>query len=203
MGDIVRLVNSLPTLIRPRQQPALMELETDLSFSAYGDIAVTSLNGSGATASSEPEVQDINDEEKTQKMRQAFAKKWQKLGKGWQKRFLIGKCLPEGVKPPTAAAQQLASQSWVFGAKSGCGCLPCSKANNGTEWSLARAGLVPNFRAWFLEKHQESKSHIDAVKMMLGLGVDAPGAPPLEEFEALLKQLQSGSSLRSASNQFG
>ena len=128
-----------------------------------------------------------------------FVKRWQGLGKGWQKKFLIGNCLPKGVKPQTAAAQQLANQPWVFGAKSGCGCLPCSKANTGSEWGLATAGLVPKFRACFLQKHQESKSHIDAVKMMLGIGVDVPGAPPLEEFESLLKKLQSGSSMRSAS----
>ena len=91
-----------------------------------------------------------------------------------------------------------ANQSWVFGAKSGCGCLPCSKANNGTDWSSATAGLVPKFRAWFLEKHQDSKSHKDAVNLMLGIGEDVPGAPRLEEFEDLLKQLQCGSSLRSA-----
>ena len=76
--------------------------------------------------------------------------------------------------------------------------LPCSKANNGTDWSSATAGLVPKFRAWFLEKHQDSKSHKDAVNLMLGIGEDVPGAPRLEEFEDLLKQLQCGSSLRSA-----
>ena len=179
-----------------------MELGTDLSYSAWDDASPTmkpKQSPVAATTSSELELlPDVDDEETHQKMRQLFVKRWQKLGKGWQKRFLIGNCLSEGVKPPTAAARQLANQSWVFGAKSGCGCLPCSKANNGTEWSSATAGLVPKFRAWFLEKHQESKTHVDAVKMMLGIGEDAPGAPPLEEFEAFLKQLQSGSSLRSA-----
>ena len=175
---------------------AMMEPDTDLSFSAC-----SSLDGGSAvetpTKQTKLEPPDIDIDAK--EMRQMFVKRWQRLGKGWQKKFLIGNCLPKGVKPQTAAAQQLANQPWVFGAKSGCGCLPCSKANTGSEWGLATAGLVPKFRACFLQKHQESKSHIDAVKMMLGIGDYAPGAPPLEEFESLLKKLQSGSSMRSAS----
>ena len=179
-----------------------MDLGTDLSYSAWDDNDNSSSgtmkpkqSPAAATTSSELE---LIDDETHQNMRELFAKRWLKLGKGWQKRFLIGNCLPEGVKPPTAAARQLANQSWVFGAKSGFGCLPCSKANNGTDWSSATAGLVPKFRAWFLEKHQDSKSHKDAVNLMLGIGEDVPGAPRLEEFEDLLKQLQCGSSLRSA-----
>ena len=175
----------------------MMEPETDLSFSAcsfHGGSAVET-----PTKQTKSEPPDIIDQESAKEMRQMFVKRWQRLGKGWQKKFLIGNCLPKGVKPQTAAAQQLANQPWVFGAKSGCGCLPCSKANTGTEWGLAQAGLVPKFRACFWQKHQESKSHIDAVKMMLGIGVEFPGAPPLEEFESLLKKLQSGSSMRSAS----
>ena len=179
-----------------------MELETDLSFSALGldsdsppssQKTRRSSRGSGSK-----DTTIVDNDEDVEQQRQQFEKKWLKLGKGWQKRFLIGKCLPEGLKPPTAAAQQLASQPWVFGAKTGCGCVPCSKAENGTEWSLAKAGLVPNFRAWFLEKHQESRAHADAVRMMLGIGDDVPGAPALEEFEDMLKKLQGGASMRRA-----
>ena len=98
-----------------------------------------------------------------------LAKLWQKRGKAWQKRFLIGSCLPEGTKPSSASDPHLANQPWAFAARAGCGCLPCSEAKTGTEWSLGTAGLVPKFRAWFLEKHQASKQRVDAVKVMLGL----------------------------------
>ena len=178
----------------------MMEPETDLSFEAFSfhsDSAVATEKTKQKTSTDI--IEDEEHEEREQQKRDDFAKKWLKMGKGWQKRFLIGNCLPEGVKPRTAAAQQLATQPWVFGAKSGCGCLPCSKAQNGTDWSLSTAGLVPKFRACFMQKHEESKQHIDAVKRMLGIGLDPPGAPSLEEFQSLLEKLQSGSSMRSTS----
>ena len=133
----------------------MMELETDLSFAAFNfdsDPAVATQKKTQKTSTLEPTsstdiIEDEEHEEREQKERDDFAKRWQKLGKGWQERFLIGNCLPEGVKPRTAAAQQLATQPWVFGAKSGCGCPLCSKVRNGTEWSLATTGLVPKFRS--------------------------------------------------------
>lgn len=174
----------------------MMEPDTDLSFSAFS--FDSTVEGPEPTKKEPTNIID-DGPESLHEMREEFAQKWQKLGKKWKKRFLIGKCLPQGVKPPTAAAQQLANQPWVFGAKSGCGCLPCSEAKTGSEWALASAGLVPNFRACFLQKHQDSKAHSDAVKVMLGIGADVPGAPALEEFESLFQKLKSGSSMRSAS----
>ena len=179
-----------------------MEPTTDLSFSAWDfDDKNTTTTKTSASLSGEDakeEVVEENGEEAKQELREVLARLWQKRGKAWRKRFLIGSCLPQGTKPRGASDRHLANQPWVFATKSGCGCLPCSEAKTGTEWSISRAGLVPKFRVWFLEKHQASKQHVEAVKMMLGLEQGSLGAPPVVEFERMLEKLRAGSSLRSA-----
>ncbi|CAE7282138.1 unnamed protein product [Symbiodinium sp. CCMP2592] len=96
--------------------------------------------------------------------------------------------------------KHIADQSWVVASNQGLQCVACHRAGLQGAWAEGRAGRdVKDLRLWFLRGHESrSKSHRQAVKAMIGLSAELPGAPPLVEFQALLKSAMKGSSLRAS-----
>ena len=107
----------------------------------------------------------------------------------WQKNTVMGSCLDGSTLEHLGVAE-----------KTGLLCIPCNRASLNGAWSDGTAGSdVKDLRLWFVTKHAKSKSHVQAVKQMLKVNAGPAGAPALSEFEDVLDQLQSGSSLRGTS----
>ena len=108
--------------------------------------------------------------------------------------FKLGSSLTEVQKehlPPEAV--RLAETSWVSVTGSGLLCMACKRAGLQTPWAKGTAGrsskhLNSVFKTSFVQRHQDSSAHVNAVVKMLELD-DARGAPTAAEFKEMWKEL--------------
>lgn len=181
-----------------------MEDESDMSFSHCLPALPKEENTPKPKKRKEKRLSDIkldkptgDDEPVTKVDTAALAKKV----RDWQKNTVMGSCLDGSTLEHLGVAEKtLSEESWLAVSKTGLLCIPCNRASLNGAWSDGTAGSdVKDLRLWFVTKHAKSKSHVQAVKQMLKVNAGPAGAPALSEFEDVLDQLQSGSSLRGTS----
>ena len=137
--------------------------------------------------------------------------RWHRQCKGIQRKLpmRLGKdSIPDRTALPADKAHLLQTSWRVAGfaddGKWGIGCVACSqlKADQGfSNFTACRHGL----KLAYLRRHQQRPVHRRAVMALLGIGTGPTGrlivgAPPAEEFSAVLTKLQQGRSIRDANS---
>ena len=125
----------------------------------------------------------------------AFGKAASRLSK-----FKLGSCLTSLEKenlPPEALG--IADACWVSVTETGLLCSACKRAGLETPWAKGTVGqeakdFSVTLKSHCMKRHEESSQHISAVRKMLQID-EASGAPPAEDFKALLGSLQAGKPL--------
>lgn len=174
---------------------------TDLEYDGEDYLQTETAGKSKNYGECQPEVFDGTAKPKTQTKHTEddFQKNWERSSERLLDVFKLGSSLNEIQKahlPPETV--RLAETSWVSVTGSGLLCMACKRAGLKTPWAKGTAGrsskhLNAVFKTSFLQRHQDSSSHVSAVTKMLDLD-EAPGAPTAAEFKEMWKELQDGSS---------
>ena len=175
---------------------------TDLEYHSEDYLQTAETAKSKKHGEPQPEVFDgtpKTSQTQTKHGEDAFQKSWERSSERLLDAFKLGSSLSEIQKahlPPETV--RLADTSWVSVTGSGLLCMACKRAGLKTPWAKGMAGrssrdLKSVFKTSFLQRHQDSSSHVNAVTKMLELD-EAPGAPTAAEFKELWNELQDGSS---------
>ena len=179
-----------------------MEDESDLAFSKC---ELTLSTPKRRETTSWPELSETKQpankkcrddgEEATDGKKEKLSREKIRLAKTWQPAMIAS--LPQDTKFDNDGEKKLAEQTWLHVTEFGLQCIACKRAGLAGPWCDGTAGAnVKDLRMWFVSKHANSKAHVTAVKQILGISAAVAGAPEISEFEAVLKKIQSGASLR-------